>query len=169
MKQLKLMLGFSVFIFGFAIQSFAQVVLPEVKVVSFNYKYLNAVDQKELAQPVKRLEMEAASFDIKSSDFYEEIYDTYFVSFYIPEGTILAQYDKDGNLLRTTEKFKNVKIPRAVQLAVANKYPQWKIAKDVYLVSFFGSNEGVSKRYKLLLENGDKRLRVKTDENGEFE
>jgi c-di-GMP-related signal transduction protein len=169
MKQLKLMLGFGVFIFGFAIQTFAQVVLPEVKVVSFNYKYLNAVDNKELAQPVKRLEMEAAAYDVKSSEYYEEIYDTYFVSFYIPEGSILAQYDKDGNLMRTTEKFKNIKIPRSVQIAVANKYPQWKIAKDVYLVSYFGPNEEASKRYKLLLENGDKRLRVKTNENGDFQ
>ena len=168
MKQSKLTLSLGVFIFGFTALAFAQIPLPEVKVVSFNYRYLNSVDNKELAMPVKRLEMEAAAFDLKNSEYYEDVYENYFVSFYIPEGSILAVYDKDGKLLRTAEKFKNIKIPTAVAQAVVTKYPEWKIAKDVYLVSYFSATDESTKTYKLLLENGTKRLRVKTNENGEF-
>jgi hypothetical protein len=168
MRQSKLMLSLIVFIFGFTGLTFAQVTLPEVKVVSFNYRYLNSVDNKELAMPVKRLELETAAFDLKNSEFYEDVYDNYFISFYIPEGSILAVYDKDGKLLRTAEKFKNIKIPNVVAKAVVTKYPDWKIAKDVYLVSYYSSNDESSKTYKLLLEKGNKRLRVKTNEKGEF-
>ncbi len=167
MKRFKLLLILGLFLFGFGIQSFAQIVLPEVKVVATNYKYLNAVGDKETALPVQMLQREAAAFDLKNSEYYEEDYDSYFISFYIPDGQILAAYDKDGKLLRTAEKYKNVKIPKEVAAAVATKYPNWTIAKDVYLVSYY-DNEGVTKRYKLLLENGTKRMKVKLNEKGEF-
>jgi hypothetical protein len=50
------------------------------------------------------------------------VYDNYVVSFYIPEGKILAAYDKDGRLLRTAERYKDVAVPKKVREAVAKKY-----------------------------------------------
>lgn len=167
MKKAKLMLSLGVCLIGFTIQSSAQEVLPEVKVLAVNYKYIKSVTDKGASEPVKRLENRAAAYDVKSSDFYEDEYDTYFVSFYLPEGKILAAYDKDGKLLRTAEKFKNVKLPSEVAQAVAKRFPQWSISKDVYQVTYFDS-KGANKSYKLLLENGSKRMRVKTNEKGEF-
>jgi len=167
MKTQKLMLIIAVIICGFSIQSFAQIVLPEVKVIA-NYKYLNSVDDDANALPVKRLEREVAAFSLKNSEYYEDEYDSYFISFYIPEGEILAAYDKDGNLLRTAEKFKNVRLPEAVAKSVVQKYPGWDIAKDVYLVSFYENKRVTTKTYKLILEKGTKRMRVKTNEVGEF-
>jgi len=164
MKRSKLMLV-GLFVFGCTAQSIAQVELPEVTIVATNYKYLNSVDDKETAEPVKGLQREAAAFNIKNSDFYEDEYDTYFVSFYIPEGKILAAYDKDGKLLRTAEKYKNLKLPAMVRQAVASKYPGWTVAEDAYLVNYY-DERGSTKTYKLLLENGDKRMRVKMDEKG---
>lgn len=161
------MLGIGALILGVTIQSFAQKVLPVIEIEATNYKYLNSVDQKDVAQPVAMLERQAAAFELKDSEFYEDEYANYFVSFYIPDGKILAAYDKDGNLLRTAEKFKNVAVPKSVQEAVAKRFPQWTISKDAYLVSYHDKN-GVTKRYKLLLENGNKRMKVKVDEKGEF-
>ena len=166
MKNLKLSL-LCVFILGFTIQSIAQVELPEVTIVATNYKYLNSVDDKDTPLPVKRLEREAAAFDLKNSEFYEDEYDTYFVSFYIPEGKILAAYDKDGKLLRTAEKYKNIKLPQTVAKTVADTYPQWTISKDAYLVSYY-DERGTTKVYKLLLENGKKRMRVKINDQGDI-
>jgi hypothetical protein len=166
MKNLKFFLILIILISGFSSISKAQIVLPEVKIEAINYKYLNSVGDA-VALPVKRLQREVAAFDLKTSDFYEDEYDTYFISFYIPEGEILAAYDKDGNLLRTAEKYKNVKLPPAVASTVAQKYPGWGIAKDVYLVSYYESR-GINKVYKLILENGNKRMRIKTNENGDI-
>ena len=81
MKQIKLTAALCML---FCIQissSFAQETLPEVKVVSLNYKYFKSIYDSTAAQPVRLLERRAANFDIKNSEFYEEEYDNYFVSF----------------------------------------------------------------------------------------
>lgn len=156
------------FALGIGFSAFAQEQLPEVTVKAVRYKYLTAVGQKEAAPPVKILQERAAQYDVKSADFYEEYYDSYFVSFYLPEGQILASYDKDGKLLSTAEKYKDVALPAIVRTAVAERFPNWAISHDVYLVNYYESNNKVNKVYKLTLENGDMRLKVKMNEKGEF-
>lgn len=167
MKPGKFMLAVGALVLGFTLQSIAQKVLPPIEILAVNYKYLNAANGKQVAQPIAMLERQAAAYDVRSAEFYEDQYDNYFVSFYIPEGQILAAYDKEGNLLRTAEKYKDVAIPPAIRKAVAQRFPNWAIAKDVYVVSYH-EKHGITKRYKLLLENGDQRMRVRINENGEF-
>jgi hypothetical protein len=108
-------------------------------------------------------------FDLKNSEYYNDEYDTYNISFYIPEGKILAAYDKDGKLIRTIEKFKNVKLPKAVSLAIAERFPNWSMTSDVYKVSFHKNNDVAKKQYKVSLENSDKKMKVKLDEKGNFQ
>jgi hypothetical protein len=167
MKHSKIMLFLGVLIVGFIIPSFAQETLPEVTVSSVRYKYLSAVDNKDLPAPVKILERKAAEFDVKNSEFYDDEYDEYHISFYLPSGYILATYDRDGKLLRTAEKYKKVAMPPAVAQAVAKRFPQWTVPNDMYLVTYQEGKEP-KKVWKLVLQNGDKRLRVKTDDKGEF-
>jgi len=142
--------------------------LSEVVVYATNYKYLNSIDTEEEASiPVEMLRRKVAAFNVKDSEFYQDDYDLYNISFFIPEGKILAAYDKDGKIIRTAEKFKNINLPLSVKEAVADRFPGWTITKDVYLVRYV-DDKGVTKKYKLKLENGDKVLRVKVDENGAF-
>lgn len=165
------MVVMATFILGVSMQALAQVLGPIV-VTASNYKYLNAVNPEEAAQPVNMLERYAAAYDVKSAEFYEEEYNNYFVSFYIPEGKILAAYDKEGHLLRTIEKYKNVGVPKQISEAVAKRFPKWSMGKDVYIVSYQSEPADqartMKKVYKLVLENGDKRMRVKLDDGGEF-
>ncbi|QEM03557.1 nicotinate-nucleotide adenylyltransferase [Mucilaginibacter rubeus] len=168
MKTFKPMLMLTALIVGFALCSSAQVILPEVRIVASTYKYLNATDNREMSQPVRMLEFKAASYDVKKSEFYDDDYDGYYISFYIPDGKILAAYDKDGKLLRTAEKFKNTKLPEAVRTAVSQRFPNWRISQDVYQVNYFDHKDQADKTFKLLLENGDKRMKVKLNEKGEF-
>ena len=162
----KLILG--LFVLGFAIQSFAQVTtvqLPEVEILAVNYKYLYDVNNLTVDSEVKMLQKKVATFDLKSSDFYNDEYDNYTVSFYIPDGTILAAYNKEGTIIRTAEKFKNVDLPEVVINTVLEHYPGWNISKDTYLVSYHKAFGG-TKTYKILLERGKERKRIKTDEYG---
>ena len=165
----KLLLG--LLALGLTTQFYAQVIndgmLPEVEVRATNYKYLNSVDNSEAAVPVQLLEDMVAKFDVKSSEFYEDGSDFYRVYFYIPEGKIVAAYDRDGKILYTIEKFKNVALPYDVAASVADRFPGWKIAKDIYKVNY-DSKIGTKKEYKLVLENGKKTIRVKVDEEGTF-
>lgn len=150
-------------------QVFSQVTeLKEVVITAVNYKYLNAVDSAENPMTVQQLEEKVALFDLKSSEYYNDEYDIYNISFYIPDGKILAAYDKDGKLIRTIEKFKNVKLPKAVRDAIAKRFPNWSMTSDVYKVSFHRNNKTAKKQYKVNLENGDKKMKVKLNEKGNF-
>lgn len=166
----KIVLG--LFVMGLTIPLSAQIIktekLSEVTVYATNYKYLNDVNTEEVASiPVELLERKVAGYNIKDSDFYQDDYDLYSINFYIPEGKILASYDKDGNLLSTAEKFKDINLPMTVKKAVFDKYPKWTITKDIYLVNY-KDGRGANKTYKLKLENGDQTIRVKLNEKGEF-
>jgi hypothetical protein len=158
--------------FGLTTQSFAQVIddgmLPEIEVHAMNYKYLNSVNNAEAPVSVRLLEQKVANHDLKGSDIYRDEYDTYEVSFFIPDGRIVAVYDKNGKIVRTIEKFVNIKPPKAVAKSVAKRFPGWQIYKDSYLVSYHEKKGVTKKYYKLILENGTKRIRVKTDEKGQF-
>lgn len=167
MKKTNLVLTLGTLLLGFGLQTAAQETLPEVTITAVRYKYLSAVNDKDVAQPVKMLERKAAEYDVRKADFYEDDYDTYFVSFYIPDGQILAAYDKDGKLLRTAEKYKNLALPQAVRGAIAERFPKWTIATDAYLVTY-QEEHGANKVYKVTLQNGDKRMKVKLNEKGEF-
>ena len=156
-------------IFLATLQIFAQKTLPEITITAANYKYLNAINPEEAAQPVSMLEQYAAAYDVKGAEFYEEEHDNYFVSFFIPEGKILAAYDKEGKLISTAEKFKNVSVPKEVRDAVAKKHPGWNISKNVYQVSYYDKEGGIAKKvYKLVLENGEKRMKIKTNDSGQI-
>ena len=154
---------------GLATQLYAQdpIKLPEVTVVAKNYKYLNKTDSKNATLPVKELQKKVANYDVKSQDFYSENYDLYSVSFYIPEGKIFAEYDQDGNILRTIEKFSDIALPNAITSSVLERFPKWTITKDIYLIRYT-DKEGAKQKYKITLVNGNERVKVKLDGNGKF-
>lgn len=141
--------------------------LSEVVVTAVNYKYLNAVDSKEVAIPVQMLERKVAAFNLEDSEFYQDESDFYYVSFYIPEGKIVAAYNPEGEIIRTIERFEDIKLPTAVRNAVAERFPNWTIVNDVYRVSY-NQKAGANKSFKIKLKNGDKVMRVKVDDTGEF-
>ena len=153
---------------GFVSQMNAQEIkLPEVVISAVNYKYLNAVNTEDSDPAVARLEQEVALYNIKESDLYEDEYDSYMIEFYIPDGRIVAAYDRDGNILRTIEKFKSVKLPKDVRDAVFTKYPNWTLDSDAYFVNY--ENDRYAKKvYKIKLRNGKEVMRVKIDAEGNF-
>ena len=164
---------FGLVILGLTIQTYGQIKteeLSEVVISATNYKYLNKVGLENASLPVAMLQQKVAGFNIKDADFYTDEYDTYEVTFYIPEGYVLASYDGQGNILRTAERYKDVALPKKVIESVARTYPGWAFAKDTYLVNYYdkGLAGKITKRYKIVLKNGDERIRVKCDEEGNF-
>lgn len=156
---------------GLASPSFAQEIqteqLSEVVVMAANYKYLNQTDNMEAAIPVKMLERKAASFDAEEAGFYQDDWGLYTVSFYIPDGKIVAVYDADGKIIRTIERYKDIALPPAVRNAIATRFPNWELSGDSYKVNY-EEEEGPEKTYKVKLKNGEKTMRVKLTESGEF-
>jgi len=161
----------SLLVIGLTSQVYSQITkveeLSEVVVTAVNYKYLNQTDNKEAAVPVQMLQRKVAAYDVTTKDYYQDDYDYYTVEFYIPDGKIVAAYDTDGKILKTIEKFNDIKLPTAVSEALLNRFPNWTIAKDVYRVTYT-DKKGAKKVYKLKLENGEKTMKVKMNEDGEF-
>ncbi len=163
----KLIIG--LLVFGLTTQfMFSQITELSEVVVSVNYKYLNAIDNQETAVPVKMLQEKVALYDVKKSELYRDEYDTYTVSFFIPDGKIVAAYDKDGKIMRTIERFKNIKLPYNVTRAIVKRFPNWKMVNDVYKVNYHDKSGIIKNQYKVKLENGDKKMTVKVTDKGEF-
>ena len=162
----KLVIG--LFIFGLTTQVFSQVIeLSEVN-VSVNYKYLDAIDSEQIPIPVKILTEKVLNFEANKDDLYDDEYDTYRVSFFIPDGKVVAAYDKTGKILRTIEKYKNIRLPQSVLQAIAERFPNWAVFENVYEVNYH-CDKGITKKlYKIKLENQDKIVSIKTDDKGNF-
>lgn len=167
----KIILG--LFLLGLTMQSFAQEIeILDVIIQPASYKYIDKVSEDSTAvspaEPVKIFQQRTAIFTLENSKYYEDDYEYYFLSFYIPEGKILASYDTEGNVLRTVEKLKNTEIPPTIAKAIVQKHPGWIVSDFVYLVNHHDNGEIKRKEYKLLLEKGSLRKRVRTDEDGNF-
>ena len=166
----KLFLG--LFIFGLTTQVNSQTIeLPET-VISVNYKYLDAVDAvnaDETPARVKRLEEKVLNYkNVELSKLYDDEYDTYRVSFYVPEGRIIAAIDKSGKIIRTIEKYNNVRLPLVVTQSIGKRFPNWAIIEDVYLINYHCKKDSIKQQYKVKLKNEDQIITVKTDEKGIF-
>ncbi len=161
----------SLLVIGLTSVAYSQVTkveeLSEVVVTAVNYKYLNQTDNKVAAVPVQKLQRKAAAYDVTTKDFYQDDYDYYTVTFYIPDGKIVAAYDADGKILKTIEKYNDIKLPTAVSKALLERFPNWEIVSDIYRVTY-SEKKGAKKNYKLKLQNGEKSMRVKISEDGEF-
>ena len=162
-------LMFGLLVFGLATQfMFSQVFdLPEVN-VAVNYKYLDAISSAEVPALVKQLEEEVAYFNFKESDFYNEKDDTFSVAFYIPEGKILAIYNKVGEIVSTRERFINIKLPRQIMRSIIKNYSDWTVVEDSYRVNYNGQNGNVNKQYRVKLKNEKDTKVVKLTENGDI-
>ena len=161
----KLVLG--LLIFGLTTQVYSQVIeLSEVE-ISVNYKYLDAVDADRIAKPVKLLEDNALNYTTNKDDLYDDEYKNYKVSFYIPDGKVVAAYNSDGKIIRTIEKYKNIRLPLEVLQSVATRFPNWAVVENVYLVNYH-CDKGIKKQYKIKIKNDDKVVNIKTDEQGNF-
>jgi len=161
----KLILG--LFLFGLTTQMFSQITkLPEVTVRAINYKYLSAVNENVEDINVKNLEEKVAMYNLKNTELYVDEYDSYSVTFYIPDGYIVAAYDENGNLIRTIERYKDVKLPMDIRKKVTKKFPNWAIASDVYTVKYESKDGFTKKQYKIKLTNSGEVIRIKVDGDG---
>jgi hypothetical protein len=151
---------------GLTTTVFAQIIeLDEVVLYPVKYKYLFEVVDDDLDKSVKNLQKKLANFDVTKEEYYNNEYQ---VSFYIPKGYALASYDKYGKLIKTIERYKNVKLPLAVSQALVKRFPNWTVDKDIYKVIYSEKKWESKKIYKLKLTNREKIIRVKTDEGGVF-
>jgi hypothetical protein len=93
-------------------------------------------------------------------------YDSYYVYFRSSKGKLVVNYDGDGKIISTRQKFKNVALPHESKLFIHENYGNWEIAENKYVASSWNGN---IKRefYKVKLQNGEetKTLKLEVDQN----
>ena len=159
---------FGMLFLGFASLFYAQetetgvraVELEGVTITSPNFAYLASVQDKTTPETVKVLERKAASFNLKESPVYNKIDKAYEVFFSNSKGKIVATYDDEGKILSSFEKFTDVKAPTHIRNTVYGAYPEWKMSKNTYLVSYY-KDEGVKKTYHFRISKGEETKNLK--------
>ena len=103
-------------------------------------------------------------FDI--DNFIEEVkdegYDFYEVSLLSGNGYLKAGYDGEGNLTKTSEKFKDVILPQALRETLYRDHSDWEMVKNVHVTT--GRNGLVNRDfYRIKLKNDNRRMTIKVD------
>ncbi len=160
---------FSIFVLGCFVYSNSQTVeLPET-IISINSDYLNSVDTENSCSYVQKLEQALLNYDHSElSDLYDSDNDIYKVIFKLPEGKIIASFNKDGKIVKTLEKYNNIRLPLSVTQAITEKYPNYAIVEDVYVVKFHCDVDAIQQEYTVKIKKEDTILTLKTNEKGEF-
>ncbi|MEL0456297.1 nicotinate-nucleotide adenylyltransferase [Flavobacteriaceae bacterium SZ-1-7] len=153
----------------FVVKAYPQTVnLPET-IITINSDYLNAVNTNHSNDYVAKLEQAILNYNHSDiSQLYDDKNDIYNVSFKLPDGEIVVSFNKDGKIIKTFEKYKNMRLPLGVMKTIAEKYPGHGIIEGVYLIKYHSQKEMLQQEYKIKLKNNDSILTVKINEKGEF-
>lgn len=87
-------------------------------------------------------------------------YDQYDVTFKSRKGYLLASFDKNGELVRTYQKFKNIALPNELSKELYQNYKGYSITKNKYIASGMGYTIN-RHHYILTMQNGNDKQKVK--------
>lgn len=91
-----------------------------------------------------------------------ENYDFYEVTFQSSHGNLIANFNRHGDLLRTSEKFVNVALPAEIRNEIYSKYKGWTLVGTKYTSRTKGEILA-SANYKVHLQNGREKQDLKID------
>lgn len=142
-----------------------EIALEGVTMSSKNADYLTRIQDDYTPDVVKKLEYKAASYDIKTSPIFDGAHEAYEVFFKNSRGRIVATYDKEGKILTSFEKFRDLRLPVPVRAMIEKDFPGWRIDSDVYLASYYQEAD-VKKVFIINISLGDEKKKLRSDMNG---
>lgn len=89
-------------------------------------------------------------------------YDSYQVSFRSKKGVLMADFDKKGNLLKSSQTFEDVALPENLRKELAEEYKGWGVEKIVQKARGTGGENSIS-FYKIKLKKGNEKMNLKID------
>ncbi len=89
-------------------------------------------------------------------------YDEYLVTFKSSKGYLEANCDREGTILKTSQRFKDIVLPHNVRRDLYKNNEGWTMVENKYLAS--GKGDKIDKEvYKIKLVNGNKKQKIKID------
>jgi hypothetical protein len=103
------------------------------------------------------------NFTGASNVSWEKKDDFYFASFKLNEKEISAAYNESGELMGVSRIIETSQLPLNVSLAIADKYKEYTVAKNVTEIVFDGQTN-----YYVSVENSQKILKLKCTSYGDI-
>lgn len=88
-----------------------------------------------------------------------ENFDQVMVLFSSSRGSLKAQYDKNGELVKTFQKFRDLPLPKAVTEQVQHNYRNWSVVHNKYLATS-RKDEIVKEKYVIHIQKGSMKDRL---------
>lgn len=89
----------------------------------------------------------------------DEKYDSYEVNFISKRGYLRADFNKEGDLVRSNSRFKNIILPEKLRSQLYRDHQGWEMTKNIRITT--GKNGLVNRDYyKIKLENGKDRKKI---------
>lgn len=105
-----------------------------------------------------------ANFDINAfiASVQEKNYETYQLVFNSSKGFLRVDFDREGELMSTSQRFKDIVLPLDVRRDLYNNNKGWSMTKNTYVAR--GTGDLVDKElYRIKMEKGKDRKTVKID------
>lgn len=126
----------------------------------FNMEYLSETNQEGVSIIIQKLQKVVANYNIKTSEVYQpELTTTYTVNFSEDENTVVAVYNKDGEVISSNEHYQNIRLPYKISLEIAKKYPGWAF-NNVQCEIVYAINNSVETKYKINLKKNRKSKNI---------
>ncbi len=136
---------------------------PSAKVIFKDYANGKLVVEESYA---KQFEGNAIKFLTENFDINQfirenniEKTDRISVSISSPNGFLKADYDGEGELRRTFQKFRDLRLPLAVMEQVQDNYRSWIVLKNKYMATSKGSQIN-SEKFVIHVQNGKMKDRL---------
>lgn len=131
------------------------------KKVIKNLDYVAAFEKEDFAMKIKKLQNAVSNYDIRSESIYtlEPRY-LYTVIFKEGRNSIIAQYNYEGILISSDEKFTEISLPLAISAKISKEYPGWEYTKTSCVIKYAQNKEALI-IYKVMIKNGDKNKSIK--------
>jgi len=161
------------FVLGITSLGLSQNVNSEVEVVNLNdvvlskanLNYLSKVQDNTVSDHVKSLENDVARFDITESPKFDGRKESFKTIFRGTKGYIIATYDNKGNVLKTSERYQDIKLPVPVRQSLFREFPDWSVNNITYSVSY-RIDKDAKKVYKIQIEKDNLKKTLKIDSDG---
>ena len=130
-----------------------------------NIKYISEVISDNESSEIKKIQDIVAYYNIENADVFDaNNKSTYDVVFTKTNCKIEATYNSEGEILKSTEVYSDMRLPLSLVKLILKEYSTWYISDNVQKI-YYSSKSGTHKVYELKIKKESKveNLKFKID------